>query len=218
MARREDGAVPAGEGEYAVQAVRRRDAARHDAMPELWAQLTKQDDSSSEGYRPQQGYVPGGGAGGSSGSVAPQQPRRPGRSAPFPWIAGPETAAVRSRARLARRAILARMTSIPRSAARGRVHVQTIARRPGGTGRPKSAGVNGACRRTGGGAAVAMTTTMTAMKTTTTTAMLIMFVDREAMRMTRRTRRPVGRKGAGVGRRASFVIAPRRRRMTPVRS
>ncbi len=145
-------------------------------------------------------------------------PRRPRtvRAVPLDRWAGDCSSPQPRQARAA--SYLARMTSIPRSAARGRVHVQTIARRPGGTGRPKSAGVNGACRRTGGGAAVAMTTTMTAMKTTTTTAMLIMFVDREAMRMTRRTRRPVGRKGAGVGRRASFVIAPRRRRMTPVRS
>src|SRR5579859_4697674 len=48
--------------------------------PNCGAQLTKQDDSSSEGYRPQQGYIPGGGAGGSSGSVAPQQPAPPSDS------------------------------------------------------------------------------------------------------------------------------------------
>ena len=42
--------------------------------PNCGAQLTKQDGSSSGGYQPQQGYVPGGGSGGSSGSAAPQQP------------------------------------------------------------------------------------------------------------------------------------------------
>ena len=42
VARREDeGAVPAGEGKYAVQAVRSRDAARLGAMPELWGAIDK---------------------------------------------------------------------------------------------------------------------------------------------------------------------------------
>ena len=41
VARREDGAVPAGEGMYAVQAVRGRNAARHGAMPELWGAIDK---------------------------------------------------------------------------------------------------------------------------------------------------------------------------------
>jgi hypothetical protein len=41
LARREDCAVPVGEGKYAVQAVRSRDAARHGAMPKLWGAIDK---------------------------------------------------------------------------------------------------------------------------------------------------------------------------------
>ncbi len=41
MAQPEDCAIPVGEGEYAVLAVRRRDAARHGAMPELRRPIDK---------------------------------------------------------------------------------------------------------------------------------------------------------------------------------